>query len=223
MLGKAACRRAVEQPAVMNGTSERGLYRDGVEHGLQDGAAADDRLLDAIGLSPRLVIRHAQELRLAMLLDQVHSAAQLEARLEDHVFTKARGVALARHGSERELEVLRLPFRAVTSQVVKPGLKVAANRGNLALPHSLDGWRQLVVLTRDDAVGRGVEYRPCLVDVRQGHRQQASLGQRAKEPRLDVVKDAAARQRIHPLKGLRLIERLKPDRSPPARIGTGTR
>src|SRR5207302_6077046 len=55
VLRKAACRCAIEQSSTSNRGPERFLDDHRIQDGLQHCAAADDRLLDAVRLAPRLV------------------------------------------------------------------------------------------------------------------------------------------------------------------------
>ena len=154
---KAARGRAVEQSAAVHRLIESGLDRHRIQHRLQDRAAADDHLVDAIGLSPRLVVGQAEHLRLDVLLDQVDRAFQLEPARQGPPAPAAARVALARHVAKPELEVFRQPFGAVAGESIEPCPQVAANRGDLVGPDALDGRRELVVPAVRQGNDDGVE------------------------------------------------------------------
>ena len=65
--------------------------------------------------------------------------------IDDNVPAHAVLVALARHRSERELEVDRQPFLAIAREILEPRVQVAPDRRELVLPHALDGGHQFVV------------------------------------------------------------------------------
>src|SRR5205823_4948883 len=85
---------------------------------------------------------------LAIRLDQIDRAAQLETAFEHHVFADARRVANARHPAEGELKLRRLPFGAVAREVLQPCDQIAADGRDLVNPDPLHCGRQLVVLAR---------------------------------------------------------------------------
>src|SRR5262249_9634367 len=134
---------------------------------------------------------------------------QPESLLEHYVVANARGVADARHATERKLETDRFPVRPITREVVKPCDQIPPNGRHFIDPDPLDSGGKLVVLAGRNLIDRLIEHFTSCLDVRVGHRQAASGLQFSEKTRLDVVEDAAPRQRIHALKGFRLRERLE--------------
>src|SRR4030095_16022604 len=96
---------------------------------LQHGPATNHDLVDAIGFASGLVVGDAQRPGLQMFLDQVNRSPQPEASADDSVTANTVFVALSRYRSKPELEEDRPTCVAIASEILEPGVQVAADRG----------------------------------------------------------------------------------------------
>ena len=206
VLAVVAGRRAVPQPAFVDDVARQRFERQSVEHRLQHLSAVHDcRPRRAIPAG--LVIGDAQRVRARIALDQIDRAAQMKAAVDDRRRRHRRRIArFVGRQAERELEALGHPVH-IARELLEPEQQVAANRGDLVDPDAIDRRRELVGgrlrHLRDDPLELLLRGR----QTRRGDRQLVVLLQRAVELRLDLVKQAPARQRIQPLQRRGLFER----------------
>ena len=203
MRDEAACSRRVEQTSRDDSSAEAALNCKAVEDRLQRRPAADDQIRGRSVL-PRLVIRHAEDVQIRPVFDEIDRASQNETAADDHRIRQAAGIASFVAQAEAELEVLRLP-RLVVGELLHPDAQVAPQLVDLVAPDAFDRRRELLGVLRGDAVDDAIERssRPRKPLARHG--QLVAPLHRAVELRLRFVKQAAARQRIHAHERLRLV------------------
>ena len=118
-----------------------------------------------------------------------------------------RVAALHVRQAEGELEPLGRPLGALVGQLLEPDAQVLRHRRDLVLPDAIDRGAQAVVFAIVHLADRGGEAQLRVAQRVRRQRQQAIGLQSAKRGRLHLVKQVAARQRIHFLERRRRFER----------------
>src|SRR5262249_40879028 len=145
----------------------------------------------------RLVIGDAKAGRAVSPLDQVYDPPQPPAALEHRFLAGASRVTAGAAGQTKgQLERERLPRRLCFHRLLQPRAETDAEGLDFVAPHALDGGRELFVVLRRYLVERGVEHVRRRPERARRDGQSAALLESAKTLGLDLVEQAAARQRI---------------------------
>ena len=218
---------AVGQAPLDHRLAGEGFERHRVEHRLQHAPAVHDGGRRRAVL-PGLVVGDAQRAcrrRAARRGRSSRAARKPASPTRDRLAHRGRRRGAASSGrpkasSKRSAPTARRRARPCSSNHSRRSRRRPSISSS---PHALDGRRQVVVGRASHRGDGPVELPARAGGVAGRERQHAVLHERAEERRLDLVEQAAARQRIEPLQRRRSRRAAPAGRSPRAGTGTGTR
>ena len=167
------------------------------------------------------MVGDAKEIEIGTMLDEIDRSSQQKAAIDQDGIRQTPRIAVVIVETEGELEVGGTPI-LLLGRLPDPDAEIAPQFIDFVGPYARNGRHQFLGVFRRDAIEHGIERPGSLGQRLAGDWQLPFLVERAIELRLHVVKQTAARQRIHPRDRLRLVPRLEPvDRGEKKLVGAG--